>query len=157
MGGILISEGKIVRYFAEPISAEDCARVGAALRGPLFISVWEALAILIALHLWGPQALACSRFEIKSDSLAALRAIEKGTSRSKPLNAVIREIALIEARAGASCLTTKHIPGVANTVPDALSRVSAPRPTHLPQEVSRAIRCIAPIRDNKFWITSQHP
>ena len=157
MGGILISKGKVVKYFTEPINAEDCARFGTSLHDPLFISVWEALAILIALHLWGPQAPACSRFEIKSDSLAALRAIEKGTSRSKSLNAVIREIALIEARAGSSCLTTKHIPGVANTVPDALSRVTAPRPAHLPLEVSRAIRCLAPVRDDKFWITSQQP
>ena len=127
------------------------------LHDPRFISVWEALAILIALLLWSPRAPACTRVEIKSDSLAALKALEKGTSRSKPLNAVVREIALIEARAGTSFLIMKHIPGVANAVPDALSRATAPRPAPAPPEVRLATRSEVPKRDHKFWVTSADP
>jgi hypothetical protein len=72
LGQIRVKDGT---YEQRPTT---CARFGTSLLDPLLNSVWEALAILIALHPWGPQAPACSRLEIKSDSLAALRAIEKG-------------------------------------------------------------------------------
>ena len=113
-------DGAIIKYFTEPVTETDCSWFGAKLHDPSFITVWEALAVLIALQLWLARSPLLTRFEIKSDSLAALKAIERGSSRAKPLNAVIRDIALMEAPHGSSFLVTKHIPGVANIVPDLL-------------------------------------
>ena len=154
MGGILIIQGEIRKYFSEPITQHDCDRAGAKLHDPTFISVWEALAILVALRLWLPRAPALTRFEIKSDSIAALKSLEKGSSRSKPLNEVIREISLMEALHGSSFIVTKHIPGVANSVPDALSRLSAPAPHKIPDVLSTAKLEMSLPRDDKFWVTS---
>ena len=153
MGGILILQGKIVKYFTEPITQEDCDRFAAKLNDPTFISVWEALAILVALRLWLARSPSLTRFEIKSDSLAALKALEKGSSRSKPLNAVIREISLMEALHGSSFMVTRHIPGVANSVPDALSRLAAPAPPQFPESLRDAALDKSPPRDEKFWVT----
>ena len=117
--------------------------------------MWEALAILIAIQLWLADAPMETRIEIKSDSLAAVKAIERGSSRAKALNEVIREIALAEALRGAPLPIVRHIPGMANSVPDALSRLSAPVPSTLPEALRGVIRSHPQKRDGGFWPTAR--
>ena len=155
MGGVLIADGRPRRYFAEVISDEDREKFSAEKDDPRFITVWEALAILIAIRLWLADAPIETRIEIKSDSLAAVKAIERGSSRAKALNEVIREIALAEALRGASLPIVKHIPGIANSVPDALSRLAAPVPSQLPETLHGVIRSRPQRRDGSFWPTSR--
>ena len=154
MGGVLISDGRPKRYFSDIISKEDRERFSAGIDDPRFITVWEALAILIALRLWLASAPLTTRIEIKSDSLAAVKALEKGSSRAKPLNEVIREIALAEALRGAPLPIIRHIPGLANAVPDALSRLTAPVPVAFPKALNGVIRSFPQKRDAKFWPTT---
>jgi hypothetical protein len=154
MGGVLLQDGRPIRYFADEISELDRTRFTAERDDPRFITVWESLAILVALRLWLVKTSRMTRVEIKSDSLSSIKALERGTSRAKPINAVIREIALTEALHGAPLPIVRHIPGVANVVPDALSRLSAPRPSPLPETLSGVIRSWPQVRDGSFWPTS---
>ena len=156
MGGVLIRDGRPKRYFSESISEEDRERFAAAKDDPRFITVWESLAILIALRLWLASAPLATRVEIKSDSLATVKALEKGSSRAKPLNEVIREIALAEALRGAPLPIIRHIPGMANAVPDALSRLTAPVPSAFPETLQGVIRSFPQRRGAEFWPTSIH-
>ena len=154
MGGVLLLEGKPIRYFADEISKLDRERFAAERDDPRFITVWEALAILVALRLWLVSSSHSTRIEIRSDSLSALKALEKGSSRAKPINAVIREIALTEALHGAPLPIVKHIPGAANVMPDALSRLTAPCPSQLPTPLREVTRSFPTARDGTFWPTS---
>ena len=52
-------------------------------------------------------------------------------------------------------MVIRHIPGVANSVPDALSRLTAPSPASFPDALSGAARNWSPARDRSFWVTSE--
>ena len=72
---------------------------------------------------------------------------------SPGLNAVVAEIMLDEAEFSTRIAVLKHIPGVSNVWPDALSRLEAPSPKHLPHELACVERTLCGPRDSDFWIT----
>ena len=67
---------------------------------------------------------------------------------------MIREIALAEALRGAPLPIIRHIPGLANAVPDALSRLTAPVPAAFPEALNGVIRSFPQKRDAEFWPTA---
>jgi hypothetical protein len=92
-------------------------------------------------------------FHLRSDSLSALSSIFRGSPRSPSLNNIVAEILLDEAELYNSLTMTVHIPGVANIQPDALSRLSAPSPSTIPQALRAVPRLLLPPRDESFWLT----
>ena len=68
------------------------------------------------------------------------------------LNIVAREVALELADAAYRPLVAEHIPGVANTLADALSRVGDPAKTwQLPAQLRSAVRANVPQRPRSWY------
>jgi hypothetical protein len=76
-----------------------------------------------------------------------------GSSRSPGLDNIVAEILLDEAELYNSLTITVHTPGVANIQPDALSRLSAPSPSTIPQALHAVPHLLLPPRDESFWLT----
>ena len=153
IGGVLMHRTTPIAYFADGLGAQDLRRFQASLGDSAFNTVWEALAILVGLRLWRCRLATSGSFEIRSDSLGALGATLKCASSSPGLNAVVAEIMLDEAEFSTRIAVLKHIPGVSNVWPDALSRLEAPSPKHLPHELACVERTFCCPRDSDFWIT----
>ena len=85
--------------------------------------------------------------------MGALTAALKLKAKAPALNAVAREIALDAADNKYQITLLRHIPGVANIIPDALSRQFDPKPKEFPRKLLELQRFEAPRRDAKFWRT----
>lgn len=120
-------------------------------------TVWEALAILIELRCWWvywKDQLVVIR--AKSDSKAALGALEKQRSSAPSVNAVARELAL--DRALSTCeplLEFAHVRGVRNEWADALSRLHQPGSNAVvPGPLRVVTRQTVPARVASWWRTA---
>jgi hypothetical protein len=104
----------------------------------------------IACRLWLPERRGTPML-MKSDSLAALRLCLTLGSKSVELNKIGCELALDHADDRYELHFLEHIPGVANTTPDGLSRMYAPIPFERPSQCLNMLRVVAPPRDSCFW------
>ena len=114
--------------------------------------VLEALAILIAIRLWGEQKEIA--FAIRSDAQGAIQALANLRSGNNGVNRIAKELALDIVDKQFAPLRITHIPGVSNVLPDFLSRLLQPgaNASNIP-ELARA-KCIeAPFRDLAWWRT----
>ena len=109
----------------------------------------------MALRNWEHLIDQHTSFEIRADSFAALLALRKGSSRTPGLNKIMSEIALMEAERGLKFLSLTHIPGLANTWPDALSRLEAPEPKVISPALLTVPRTSCEPRDRHFWRTEK--
>jgi hypothetical protein len=153
IGGILYEHDTPLSYFADNITVHDTTRFAATTGDPAFNTLWEGLAILVALRLWRNNNTSAVTFRVRSDSLTQLSSILKGSSKSPSLNSIVAVILLDEAELYNALLVTTHIPGVTNVQPDALSRLSAPTPSSIPQGLYNIPRVQPPPRDEHFWLT----
>lgn len=155
MGGTLQMNGIIVEYFAIPIDANDEQSLETARGIHEGQQVWGALAGLIALRLWsvhwhGQRA----RLQIRSDNIGALTMLTKLRGGSRPLTIIAREYALDLGQAPWKPDIVTHIPGLANTICDVLSRKWDPNKTfELPRELQRAKQAHPPTRQRTWWKT----
>ena len=154
---MLFEQGAPVSWYAQSITAYDLRHFNAKTGDPAFNTLWEALAILVALRLWQSKLHVGIRVEVRSDSLAAIRVMFKLASPDKRLNAVAREIALDLSQCVYSAEVFKHTPGVANTLADALSRLEAPQPKQFPKILMIVPRAHPQERHASFWRTSGAP
>ena len=114
--------------------------------------------ILVALKNRTSRISRSTSFEIRSDSLGALKAIAKRSSKATLLNKIISEITLIEAEKEVKKKTTlDHIPGLSNEWPDSLSRLSAPEAKTIPDRLGSVERTLCTPRDSSIWITAGDP
>ena len=157
IGGVLSRGTTPVACFADVISDLDLRRFQASRGNSAFNTVWEALALLVALRLWRGSLDPSECFEVRSDSLGALGATLKGSAGTPKLNMVVSEIMLDEAELSARIEVLEHIPGVSNLWPDALSRLWAPEPKVLPRALTGVPRTPCPARGPDFWITARPP
>ena len=156
IGGVLLEQGEIIAWFADEVSSADLRRFGAQRGLSKFNTHWELLAILTALRLWFTSQ-AHVRCEVQSDSMAAISAAIKLSSSSPGLNVMAREIALDLAEGTLEFGLFVHTPGVANIIPDALSRLHAPEPKPHPPVCAPALRSAVPPRNAGFWRASGAP
>jgi hypothetical protein len=148
-GAILSRYGKPLEWMADTLHTRDLDRFGATLGDSAHTTLWESLCILVALRLWGaylPQGLA-----LRSDSLSSLRALVRMDSPSPGINALLREVALIEGQSGSTWVSLTHIPGISNAWADALSRLGAPEPKSVPRELEGVRRRLLPPRGSRWW------
>ena len=157
IGGVLTFNFIPVRYFADYIHFCDLDRFSAVIREPGFNTLWEALAILVAIRAWRRYFGRNIIVGLRSDSLGSFLALRKRASRSAGLAIILRELALDEAELDSNSLSLTHIPGVANVRPDALSRIWAPVSKEIPIELLSAIRTRVPVRNSPFWRSCQDP
>jgi hypothetical protein len=152
LGAILSRHGRPVAWAADILHQCDLDRFDASRGDSAFTTVWEALCVLMAIRLW--EHLVPDGIALRSDSLATLGALGKMSSPAPGVNAVLREIALVEGSSGNGFAALAHIPGVTNTWADALSRLGAPDAKPVPPELEGIPRLTPPRRDGGFYRAS---
>ncbi|MCP3662473.1 MAG: hypothetical protein GY696_08270 [Gammaproteobacteria bacterium] len=86
------------------------------------INYLELLAILLSARRWGPYWRDC-RVRVFSDNTQAVANINRGVAKNPLSMALLRELFWISVQNNFH-ITTCHIPGADNPLPDALSRLS---------------------------------
>ena len=87
---------------------------------PLSIEFKELYAIVVACHTWG-QEWPRQRIMFQCDNEAVVQCIKSGTCRSKAVMSLIRSLYWVCIKYN-FLVSATHVPGVTNTVADALSR-----------------------------------
>lgn len=112
--------------------ATGSLRFGAYFRIGWFSGAWapcqagcsiaykELFPILIAAFIWGPQ-WSCQHILFRSDNEAVVHILTTRTSRTVDLMFLLRKLLLAAARFNFTFMG-QHVPGVHNTIADALSR-----------------------------------
>ena len=155
IGAVLYRHGRPVGYYYDSITTIDLNRFRAKLGDSAFLTIWEALAILVALRVWRDPSHRDARVAIRSDSLGAILATARGASPNPGINLILRELALEDAEFGSRIHTARHIPGMSNDLADALSRMSAPDAHPLPEALKALPRTPVPTRRREWWLTAQ--
>ena len=88
---------------------------------------------------------------MRSDSMAALSALFRNTSPAGPLNKLLLMLSLHNSELVGGVRWLEHVPGVANVLPDRLSRIHAPGGEQLPPELA-AVERVQVERDRAFWL-----
>lgn len=151
IGGVLLINNEPAAWFADQINTEDLRRFNATRGESGFNTLWEALAILVGIRLWRSAHHRFAQFEIRSDSMGALSALNSLSSSSASINTIARELALDSAQLLAAPSIFAHTPGVANILPDKLSRLWAPEAYAFPECLASVPGGIPPRRGHSFW------
>lgn len=97
------------------------------------------------MHVWGRKfADAQCGMEVRSDSVAALRATEKLAGTTPYMNFLAAEIALKLEELGLAEVQAVHIPGALNDAADALSRLAQPGKTGQKPAVAHSAKARGP-------------
>eukprot|EP00969_Alexandrium_andersonii_P280886 12418868-Alexandrium_andersonii.AAC.1 len=86
MGAVLSNPRGVVEYFGVPLTRPDLDRFQAASGDPAYNTLWEALAILIALRVWGEHFSHRTPLGIRSDNKGVLDALRARAAQSPTLN-----------------------------------------------------------------------
>lgn len=123
MGGFLSRDGHILSWFAVALSDADCENLDIEIGASASQQAVEALAVLIALRIWAQHwQTHGTLLRVKSDSITALTMALKLQASGHATSIVAREIALEVAAANYYPVVAMHVPGIANVIPDQLSR-----------------------------------
>ena len=123
MGGYLVVNSVVTSWFATPLGAEEASLLHIEIGSAAAQQCVEALAALIALrawHRWWHEQGA--QLRVRSDSVSALVLVLRLKTKGKGAGIVAREIALDIAAACYEPTLAEHVPGLANTTCDILSR-----------------------------------
>ena len=155
IGGCLSLNGQVVEYFADALTARDAETFGHPLGDSSGQQVWEALVMLVALRLWeATWKKSGVTLMVRSDSISTLTLRHKlrPAVSSPALGLIARELAIDLGTSAYKPRFLQHIPGLANAVADALSRLAAPGHGAPPHPALRhALRRAAPARELDFF------
>ena len=109
--------------------------------------------MLLALRVWRTRWRQLrSTVVVRGDNVTMLTMVLQFNGSSYGLNVVASEVALELADAAYRPLVAEHVPGVANTLADALSRVSDPAKVwQLPAQLQGAVRALVPERPRAWY------
>ena len=112
--------------------------------------------MLVACRIWLGDSTTSATVEarVRSDSFSALRSMAKMSSSAPALSLIAREFALDAVLGLYTVGVAVHIPGVANKLPDDLSRMWAPEPHKFPAELVGVAETPVPPRNGYFWRTA---
>ena len=123
LGGVLAINERLVACFSSKVGKEDEEVLGITRGEAAGQGILEALALLVALKHWANRMMGYKvRVVFQSDSVVALALSQKLSASTATLNFLGAEIALCLEEGDVEKLEGIHIPGVANTEPDWLSR-----------------------------------
>jgi len=97
IGGVLYLKSAAVAYFSDKLHLCDLNRFRARIGESAFTTVWESLAILVALRLWRPLFTYVDAVGVRSDSHGSLSALASLSTSSASLSLIVCEIALDSA------------------------------------------------------------
>ena len=156
-GGVLLEDGEFSEYFHAPVSQDDIDILGAKIGSADSQQLFESLAMLLALRIWKAKWHQFrSAVAVRGDNVTMLTMLVHFRGKSPALATVAREVALEVAGAAYRPVSAEHIPGVANSVADALSRMHAPSvgggsPNTLPACLARCTRVEVPARPRAWY------
>ena len=149
LGGLLVRGTRVLSWFADGLTANDLRRFRARRGDSKFMPIWESLAILVAARTWLPGRHRIAG--VVGDSTGSLALVRKLHAKAPMMNLVAQELALDEGWGRYTLVSVRHIPGVTNLQPDALSRLYAPEAKHVPPELQQVPRAQVAPRGQKFW------
>ena len=159
IGAVLVLDGRATAWLADTVQPGDVEQLHIKAGDHRFQAILELLAIAVALRTWLPvwrqrRVLLVTR----SDSMAALGALQAVRSTSAAMNVVVREIALDMAEGWYTIDVIKHIAGVDNGWADALSRLSATEGSKsVPAELTAVPRHTCSLRSGAWWRACADP
>eukprot|EP00969_Alexandrium_andersonii_P004536 195423-Alexandrium_andersonii.AAC.1 len=68
MGAVLAGPRGVCEYFGVPVARADLRHFRAATGDPAFNTLWEALAVLVALRQWAPHFTPRTPIGLRSDN-----------------------------------------------------------------------------------------
>ena len=161
LGGALFCEGRLTAWFTSQLSADDAQILGIDIGSCKCQQAAESLAALVAFRLWLPQFLnERVLIYVVGDSVTMLSLVlhMRPATGSRTLGIIARELALDVASCIYSPDVAEHIPGIANVLPDALSRRFEPKKTWSPPpELAQAVEHVPPLRDRSYYRTLSLP
>ncbi len=150
IGGFVLGPQGPERWFADALGTADERTFGLSIGEAAGTTTWEALAVLVAVRVFRPRS-GRVRIRLRSDSLSTLFAVASMKAKAPGLSLIMAELALERAELGTDISECVHIPGVTNTIADALSRLTAPDGKPLPSEIYPSLQVPLPLRDDRFW------
>jgi hypothetical protein len=152
IGGILYdSLWKPVAYFYDAITMVDCQTLSIVVGSPDYMTIVEALALLVAVRLWANESVGMT-LAIRTDNAGCAAVISKLRSSNPSLNRIATELALDMIEQDFMPMVIDHIAGVTNIEPDALSRIFQPGKNYqVPASLMNLIRTDTACRDRSFW------
>ena len=157
MGGVLYEGTRPVTYWADELHEADLLRFGASRGDLAHNTLWEALAALVSFRVWAHWFSVRTPVAYRSDNTGILEALAQRCAPATSLNIIMQEWAIDEAWAEYPIRYLEHIPGVSNTISDALSRLSSPSPSPLPACLRHVPRTVIMPRETSFYRTSVIP
>ena len=163
LGAVLVrtlgSKIDIVEYLATPLYPFELNRFGLKIGDPAGQAVWEALTVVVAARAWRSfwTHITHTSVAVRSDSLAALNAARKLSSSDPKLNTVMQELALLVAIDGLHLGLIEHTPGLANVLPDRLSRRFQGADWRLPAELQGIKERVLKPRMSNWWVAKGLP
>ena len=162
VGAYLIINDVVVEYLHEPISITDASIMNCEIGSCKSQQAFESFALLLALRTW------CSYWRkarmvltVRSDSVAALTMLLKMKSAGNSPAVVARELAIFMSKACYIPEVVEHLPGVANTLADLLSRWHEPGKQHSERPLPAMLQCaslrICPPRSRQWWHSLDPP
>ena len=107
--------------------------------------------MLVALRGWRDLFRVPATVCVRGDNTGVLSAVRNRSAPAVALNGIMQELALDEALAPWPIVGLTHVPGVANVVADALSRLRASEPKPFPVCLQGLQALRAPVRDERYW------
>ena len=154
LGGVLFDGESPVAYFGSKLTKDDVKIHKHAIGDCAGQQIWECLVVLVAMrawkHLWLPRK---SSVTLRSDNYSAL-AMASRMKVPSSANLIGRELALLYTNASFEPRFVDHVPGIANTLSDDLSRLAD---THNPHEVPASLKHLTPTlipRRTRAWYSS---
>ena len=125
LGGVLIVNHQLIGALASPVTEIEAKDFEFELGTPASQGIVEALALVVALDHRGRKLEGMKvELTLQSDSVTALAMIHNKSASTPALNMLGASIGILLERHQVEHVKLQHVPGVANVVPDYLSRPS---------------------------------
>ena len=163
LGAVLVKTSpagvQIIEFLSSPLCAYELQRFDLRVGDPAGQALWEGLAVIVAVRAWRSfwSQSSYTRLAVRSDSLAALGAARRLASADPKLNCVMQELALQVAVHGLNIGLISHTPGIANQLPDALSRRHQAPNWKLPPQLPGVTERRVGDRRQSWWIARNGP
>ena len=156
-GGFMLVDEVPECYTYGTFTAEDASILQVVNEKSRAQQAFESLALLIVLRLWLPEFTKHRvSIKVRGDNIAALTMLSRMQPKSASLQIVARELALDLSQCSYAPDFIEHVPGVANSVADALSRMAeVDSKFQLPVMLTNARFDHPPARKAGWWRTKR--
>ena len=162
MGAVLYRGGVPIAFFADAISLHDVKRYRHKVGDHRGQQVWESLALLVSLKAWAGLLIGHRfswRVTLKGDNVTALNLVLRMKAPAGALKAIAKEVAMVLLESPYRPASAMHIPGLTNTLADALSRKFEPSDAVwvLPKELEGVTEVELPTRTAAYYTVDYTP